>query len=122
MIRVLFGKSSDFNILTGFLSTISLSVSLVHHSTFLSDFRYMFGVAAIPSIIQFVAFMFMPESPRWLIIKERPNEARTVLRRLRGEYSNIDEEYECIRTSILSVIDEAKNRGEFFLLFTLKHT
>ena len=36
----------------------------------------MLGLAGIPSVIQFLGFMFMPESPRWLVGKDREFEAR----------------------------------------------
>lgn len=38
----------------------------------------MLGTGAIPAIIQLIAFVFMPESPRWLIEKGRVDEARKV--------------------------------------------
>ena len=38
--------------------------------------RFMLGLAGIPSLIQFFGFIFMPESPRWLVGKDREFEAR----------------------------------------------
>ncbi|PVD25153.1 hypothetical protein C0Q70_15651 [Pomacea canaliculata] len=53
--------------------------------------RYMLGLAAIPGVIQFIGFMFLPESPRWLISKGRTEDARKVLQRIRDS-DNIDDE------------------------------
>ena len=44
--------------------------------------RYMLGLAAIPSLIRIVAFIFLPESPRWLIGKGKYGKAKTVLRKV----------------------------------------
>lgn len=72
----------------------------------------MLGLGAIPSTIQFVAFLFMPESPRWLIIQERDADAKEVLSKLRGSSADIDDEYASIRSNILTVAEEMKQRSE----------
>lgn len=56
--------------------------------------RYMFGLAAIPAVVRFIAFFFLPESPRWLVGKGRVEAAQRVLGRLRGGGSDDEVEKE----------------------------
>lgn len=44
----------------------------------------MFGAACIPAAIQFIGFLFLPESPRWLATNGRDKDAELVLKRLCG--------------------------------------
>ncbi|GAA3578611.1 sugar porter family MFS transporter [Microlunatus spumicola] len=46
--------------------------------------RYMLAVAVLPAIALFVGMLRMPESPRWLVLKERDGEALDVLRQVRS--------------------------------------
>lgn len=47
--------------------------------------RYMLAVCAIPAVFLFLGMMKMPESPRWLISKNRYQEALEVLIQVRTE-------------------------------------
>lgn len=46
--------------------------------------RWMFAVTAIPSVLFLVASLLVPESPRWLAVRGRREEALRVLERLGG--------------------------------------
>ena len=46
--------------------------------------RWMFWMELVPATIFLVALLFIPESPRFLVAKERSNDAKTVLGRLFG--------------------------------------
>jgi sugar porter (SP) family MFS transporter len=46
------------------------------------SWRWMFAVAAVPSLLFFGALFFVPESPRWLVKEGRHDEAAKILARL----------------------------------------
>ncbi len=59
----------------------------------------MLGLSVLPAVLQFVGFLFLPESPRWLIQRGLTQKARRVLSQIRGN-QNIDEEYDSIKNSL----------------------
>lgn len=67
----------------------------------------MLGLSVLPAALQFVGFLFLPESPRWLIQRGLTQKARRVLSQIRGN-QNIDEEYDSIKNSIE---EEEKDSG-----------
>lgn len=60
--------------------------------------RYMLGLAAVPAVLQFIGFLFLPESPRYLLSKGQTASAWDALTRIRGtqevetEFSHIEAE------------------------------
>ncbi|XP_037623415.1 proton myo-inositol cotransporter-like isoform X2 [Sebastes umbrosus] len=80
--------------------------------------RYMLGLSVVPAVLQFVGFLFLPESPRWLLQKGRSQEARQTLSRIRGGQS-VDEEYDTIRSSIEE--EKKAGGGGLVILRILRH-
>src|SRR5690625_986038 len=52
--------------------------------------RWMFWVQALPSTLFLVALLFIPESPRFLVLKRRNEEALAILGRLYGKLTAHD--------------------------------
>lgn len=78
----------------------------------------MLGLSVVPAMLQFLGFLFLPESPRWLIQKGLTQKARRVLSQIRGN-QNIDEEYDTIKSSIE---EEEKDCGEGEITHWVFHT
>jgi sugar porter (SP) family MFS transporter len=47
--------------------------------------RGMLGAESLPAVFFFLVLFFIPESPRWLIVKGKPGSALTIFRRIYGE-------------------------------------
>lgn len=47
--------------------------------------RAMLGMEAVPAILFFIMLIFVPESPRWLIMKGKIEKAKTILLKTSGE-------------------------------------
>ncbi len=63
-----------------------------------SEWRWKFGMVAIPAAAFLIAILGIPESPRWLVAVGRADVAREVLRRV-GE-PNVDQELREITKSL----------------------
>jgi len=51
----------------------------------IEGWRYMFGVAAIPSVALVIGMWRLPDSPRWLVSQSKVEQAKRALRRVRTE-------------------------------------
>lgn len=71
-------------IVLAFLSDTLLTAS--------GNWRLMLGIIALPGLLFLVAVLFMPESPRWFLLRGRTQEARTVLNELRSSSAEVERE------------------------------
>lgn len=89
--NVLFLRYSLDQRLTGFLHFIVVE----------DTWRSMIGVGLVPSILFWIGLVFIPESPRWLVLKGRTTQAFTVLRKV-NSMSIAEKEMEAISNSLRS--------------------
>jgi len=66
-------------IVTGIL--LAYFVNWIFAGTGPANWRWMFAMGAVPSVLFFLLLLGVPESPRWLVKNGREDEARTVLTR-----------------------------------------
>lgn len=49
------------------------------------NWRWMLGVEALPAIVYFFGLFFVPESPRWLVMRGKSEKALAILKRASGQ-------------------------------------
>ncbi len=79
-------------ILVAFLSDTAFSYS--------GNWRWMLGIIALPGVAFLAGLLFLPDSPRWLILRGRYDEARGVLFKLRGDAAIVEREASEIQASL----------------------
>ena len=70
----------------------------------------MLGISALPSAIQLIGFIFMPESPRWLTRRGKYEKAQKVLRSIHDD-SDIEEEFNSIKNALQAQEREQAEKG-----------
>jgi sugar porter (SP) family MFS transporter len=63
------------------------------------SWRWMFGIGFIPALLLCLGMFFLPESPRWLVRQHLPDNAKKVLRQLRGT-DDVNDEIHDIQKSL----------------------
>jgi len=91
---------TQFNIVLGILLAYLSNYLIGRLSLGETEWRWMFGVEAVPAAVFFVALFFIPQSPRWLVAKGRMAEARAVLENCGSDTGNIEEQIAEIRASL----------------------
>ncbi len=76
--------------------------------------RWMFASEALPAVLFLLLLVIVPESPRWLVIKNQIDKARFVLSKVRRD-SLINKELDEIRASVAS--DKEKSMASSGSLF-----
>ena len=101
----------------GILSSYLVNLNLYRQD----NWRMMFASGAIPGLMFLIGVLRLPESPRWLVLKGRIDEAKEALIRIRHTKDlvklSIDDEVAAIQKNLE---EESKSRPKFRELFSPK--
>ncbi|XP_036361673.1 solute carrier family 2, facilitated glucose transporter member 10 isoform X2 [Octopus sinensis] len=82
--------------------TIGLVLSYLINFLYINvahGWRYMFGLSSVLAVLQILMMLFLPQSPRYLVLKGKEAQAAAVLRRFHSE-ADMEEEINNIKTTI----------------------
>jgi len=102
---------TQFNIVLGILLAYLSNWIISMQNLGEWEWRWMFGVEAIPAALFFVLLFFTPRSPRWLVGQGLLEEARAVLSQVGTDTGNVEEELQLIQRSLR---EDAKSLQEPF--------
>ena len=103
--------------------TIVIGISLAYFSNYFilqvgeNAWRWMFAAEALPALFFFAALFIVPESPRWLVAKNKEQKAGNVLKKVAGiEFARF--ELNAIKASLVGT----KKRGSLKDVFQKKYS
>lgn len=109
---------TQFNIVFGILLAFFSSFIIARMDLGGMEWRWMFGVEAIPAAAFFLLLLIVPESPRWLIGKGRTDLAEPILAALGTDSENgVEDEINIIQQAIE---EEKRNGQEAFFTYRLR--
>jgi sugar porter (SP) family MFS transporter len=91
---------TQFNIVLGILLAYLSNYLIGRLSLGAGEWRLMFGVMALPSIVFFFLLFLTPQSPRWLIALGRVDEVRGVLQKCGTDPESLEDEIREIQASL----------------------
>lgn len=91
---------TQFNIVFGILVAFFSNYLITTLNLGDIEWRWMFGVEAIPAAAFFFLLFLNPYSPRWLLANKRVDEARLVLRKCGTDSGDIEAEIKEIQVSL----------------------
>jgi SP family galactose:H+ symporter-like MFS transporter len=100
------------------ISTYQLMITIGILAAFISDtlfayidaWRWMLGIVAVPGALFLIGVIQLPNSPRWLMLRGRKDEARAVLNTLRQDAKAVEKE-------ILEIDEQLKRPQRGWTLF-----
>ncbi len=93
---------TQFNIVLGMLLAFFSNYIITTINLGALEWRWMFGVEAIPALLFFLLLFRNPYSPRWLVAKNRIDEATLVLDKFGTDNGSVSNEIEEIKASLYS--------------------
>ena len=74
------------------------------------NWRWMLGIESLPAIIYFLGLFIVPRSPRWLLTKERKEEALDVIKRIASTDEEAEKQVEEVSKSIIETKGKEKSK------------
>jgi SP family xylose:H+ symportor-like MFS transporter len=91
---------TQLNIVLGILAAFFSNYWLAGLGLGGAEWRWMFGVEAFPAAAFFLLLFLTPQSPRWLVVRGRTDEAGAVLTRMGSDAAAVETELREIRSSL----------------------
>jgi sugar porter (SP) family MFS transporter len=86
-------------LLLGYSVRTSFTSPLLHKIFNTEVWRAMLGLESIPALLFIILIFFVPESPRWLILKNRIEKSRNIIYRIHRNSQDAEHEINSIRES-----------------------